>query len=311
MRTVLAFAIALLANSAIADSWQQRAAAFRANAEAERKKLGLDSTQARSSFPTPEVRFGVAGNSACPGETSTVFIEGKLAPGTLVGTSNANVTILKEEFGPKGWRGTVAVKPETALGTVGFDVIAPVSGITSHVDLRIGCAREWVFTLASGEQLVLKVVDGTRESPGEWRKAGKVLGARAFEVGIYGEHLSLAQRDTEEERAKQKEVSERSSGAEARASAERQGEIARNLQGCMALPPQQMAPCMQRYSQEMQTIAEKQNAVVQAATQAAMPTVGCRQLIGTIEGKKAKGNAQGCVGASSPYAQVAFTGTQR
>ena len=100
-------AVVLVASLAHAEPWEQRVNAFRAKATAERKRLGLDAEKAKKAYPTPEVRFGVAPNAsvvACPGETSTVFLHGKLAPGTLVGAISPEVQIVKEQYDKSGVR---------------------------------------------------------------------------------------------------------------------------------------------------------------------------------------------------------------
>ena len=71
----------LAAHAAFADAWTPRAAAFREKQAAERKRLGLDGAKTARAYPTPEVFFG--SSWACPGETSTVLLEGKLQPGSM------------------------------------------------------------------------------------------------------------------------------------------------------------------------------------------------------------------------------------
>jgi hypothetical protein len=182
-----------------------------------------------------------------------------------------------------------------------------VSGITSTVELRVGCAREWVLDVATGERLVLKVVDGVSRVPGEWFRGKSSLGQREFSLSANGTEFYLGQQDSAEERERKRQAQEAYSGDKAKAAALRQQALAKEMMACSKLPPAKMAPCMQQYAAELQEMNKTQQALVQSAQAAATPTVGCATLQGTIEGKKLSGQAQGCAGKEA-YDQVPCTG---
>jgi hypothetical protein len=312
MKKAIALAALVSATTGLAEGWTPRASAFQAKQTEERKRLGLDSVKAAKQYPTPEVRFGpaAAGSGAsswlCPGKPNLIVLEGKLAPGTLVGTRTEGVEIVKDEFTPKGWQGTFNVKPGTR-GPARIEFIAPVSGITSTLDVVIGCPVEWVIDLKNGEKLTLKVLAGESYVPGEWSKGGKVVDSHSFELSSDGKTFMLNQKQTAEDR-------ERSKKAEAtfkeKSSTDRQSELAQKMQECATLPTAQMGPCMQKYSAELQQLMGGTQAALKDVAAAAAPKVGCMQLQGTIEGKKLKGNGNTCAGAQN-FAQMPFTGEIR
>lgn len=302
MRMTLAI-VALVTTTALADpGWSDRAATFRARAAAERKRLKLDQDQAKKSYPTPEVRFG--GGAACPGEQSVVTIDGHFPPGTAVGTSSPFVDIVKEELSPTRWTGTVKVKSgatESAL----FEVISPVSGISATVTLHLGCAREWVIDVKSGERLVVKVVDGVDVASGEWFKGPTSLGKRDFDVSVGVPNVALKQRASAEELAR-REASENQ--AHTSSAAERQQKLATQMQACTKLPPAQMGPCMQKYTAELQQLVSEQQATLEASQKSMAPSVGCAELQGTLEGKALSGQAVMCAGHANAWEPTPFTG---
>ncbi len=282
--------------------------AFQARQAAERKRLGLDAEKAKKAYPTPEVRFGAAASWICPGEaTTTVLLEGKLAPGTLVGTANESVEIVKEELTAKGWQGTFKIKPGTR-GPVTLEVIAPVSGISSNLELPIGCPREWVIDVKDGDRLVLKVLEGESRAPGEWFRAGKSIDVHAFQLATDGKTtFTLMQEESAEDRERIQKAQEPLTN---KAMADRQHKLTNDMQGCTNLPPAQMAPCIQKYSGELQEMMSAQQGAVEKAQQAAGPKAGCLQLQGTISGKKLAGTGMNCVG-KDPDASPPFTGAIR
>lgn len=291
MNKALALVTAVVATTGLAEGWNPRVSAFQAHAAAERKRLGLDAEKAKKQYPTPEVRFGAGASWACPGETTTILLEGKLAPGTLVGTASDSAEIVREELTPRGWQGTFKVKRGTKEPIV-LQLIAPVSGINSTLELPVGCPHDWVIDLKEGDHLVLKVVDGESRVSGEWSRAGKPVDTRAFELATDGKaSFSLSQQDTAEDRERAKKAQAPLNSKE---TAERQQKLTTAMQGCTSLPPAQMGPCMQKYSAELQEMIAGQQGAIQAAQAAAAPKVGCAQLIGTIEGRKLKGTGSNC-----------------
>jgi hypothetical protein len=304
MHKALVLATAVLATTSFADAWSPRATAFQAKAAAERKRLGLDPEKAKLQYPTPEVRFGAGAQWACPGQTITILLEGKLAPGTLVGSTSDAAEIVKEELTPKGWQGTIKVKPGTK-DPILLQLIAPVSGINSTIELPVGCPHEWVIDLKEGDELVLKVVDTESRASGEWFRGGKSVDTRAFQLSTDGKtNFSLAQQETAEDRERVKAAQ---APLNSKDSAARQQKLTAEMQACTALPPQQMGPCMQKHSAELQEMIAAQQGAVQNAQAAAAPKVGCVQLTGTIEGKKLKGTGMNCA-SKNPYDQQPFTG---
>ncbi len=304
-------AVVLVASLAHAEPWEQRVNAFRAKATAERKRLGLDAEKAKKAYPTPEVRFGVAPNAsvvACPGETSTVFLHGKLAPGTLVGAISPEVQIVKEQFTPDGWLGTISVQAGAPAGSALFEVIAPVSGISNTVALKIGCARQWVIDLSSGERLVLQVVDGESRASGEWRRGSTVLGTRAFSVSMGGEQFSLTQEESAEEIERKTKATQQLSGAGSKDEAGKQQAMMVAMQQCATLPPAQMGACMQKYTGDLQAMMARQQEGLKAMDD--VVTSGCQQLTGTLKDKKLAGQASGCAGQKLGAA-VKFKGEAR
>lgn len=303
MTKALALTIVVVATASLAEGWGPRASAFQKQQEAERKRLGLDLGKAKKTYPTPEVTFGEAAGWACPGETTTILLEGKLSPGTLVGTSAAGVEIVKEEFTPKGWLGTFAVKPGTK-GPVRLEFIAPVSGIRSDLELPLGCPQEWVFDLKGGDRLVLKVVDGENNARGEWFKGGKSVETRGFNVMTDGKTLNVGQRESAEDKERARKAQE---PLKAKGLVERQTELTTKMQGCTSMPTAQMGACMQKYSTELQQLMAEQQGAMQSAQAAAAPKVGCLQLQGTIEAKKLKGTGSYCA-EKQGFDAVPFTG---
>lgn len=304
--TRLALLFVVFAAAAVfADGWAPRSATFRQKQAAERKRLGLDEEKAAKAYPTPEVFFGASW--ACPGETSTVLLQGKLQPGTLVGTPSQSVEIVKEELTPRGWQATVKVKPGTK-DRVTLQVIAPVSGITNTIDLPIGCPHVWVLELQSGDRLQLQVVEGEGRAPGEWSRGGKPVESRTFSLSTDGKLFTLSEQETAEDRERVKRAQEAVNSNDVAA---RQQELTQKMQACSTLPMQQMGPCIQQYSGELQKVmAATQSAAAQS--QAAMaPRAGCRNLSGTIAGTKLTGNGNTCANTKGTYEQVPFTGVIR
>lgn len=303
MKKVLVFASLVVASTGLAEGWTPRVSAFHQKQAEERKRLGLDSAKAKKAYPTPEVHFGGATSWACPGETTTLLLEGKVSPGTLVGTSSDGVEIVKEEITSKGWQATLKVKPGTR-GPVTLQLIAPVSGITSSLELPIGCPHEWVIDLKNGETVVLKVIDGESRAPGEWFRAKKSVDTATFQLIGDGKSFTLGQQETSEDRERVKKAQEPLTGA---ALNNRQHELTEKMQACAQMPSTQMASCIQKYSTELQELMGMQQAAVETAQTAAAPKVGCLQLQGTIEGKKLKGTGTNCA-ARQPYDAMPFTG---
>ena len=294
--------LVLVASAVHAEGWGPRAAAFREKQAAERKRLGLDEVKAAKAYPTPEVRFGATW--ACPGETSTVLLEGKLAPGSLVGTGSQDVEIVKEQLTARGWEGTVKVKPGTKNG-VSLEVIAPVSGISDSVELPIGCPHQWVIDLKNGDRLQLLVVDGETRAPGEWFRQNKSVQTCTFSLAADGKTLNATQQETAEDRERVKKAQAPIAGKDA---ALKQQDIAMKMQACSTLPPAQMGACLQKYQAEIQAMVTAQQGAMQQTQAAMAPRAGCRQLVGTIEGKKLKGKGSNCADAKTPYDELPFTG---
>lgn len=304
MSKALVLVTAVVATTGFTEGWSPRATAFQAKAAAERKRLGLDAEKAKKQYPTPEVRFGGGSSWACPGQTTTILLEGKLAPGTLVGTASDSAEILKEEFTPQGWQGTFKVKPG-ARDPILLQLIAPVSGINSTIELPVGCPHEWVIDLKEGDHLVLNVVDGESRASGTWSRGGKPVDTRAFQLATDGKtSFSLAQQDSAEDRERVKKAQAPLTNKQ---TAERQQKLTANMQACTSLPAAQMAPCMQKYSAELQEMMTAQQGALQTAQAAAAPKVGCVQLVGSIEGKKLKGTGSSCA-TKTPYEEQPFTG---
>lgn len=306
MKNVLALFVLVTATHTLADSWSAKGSAYQAKQAEERKRLGLDSNKAKSKYPTPEVHFGVGGGMAawvCPGTPTQILLEGKIAPGSLVNPMSDDVTVVKEEFTPKGWLATLNVKP-SAKGRISLQVIAPVSGITSTIELPVGCPHEWVIDLKNGDRAVIKVIDGESHASGEWFRKEKLVESRNFEISNDGKNFSIVQKESEEDRERVKAAQAPMNNKDMQA---RQAEVTEKMQSCATLPPAQMAPCIQKYSGQLQEVMAAQNGAMQQAQSAMAPKVGCMQLTGTIEGKKLKGNGMNCTGPES-YEQVPFTG---
>lgn len=302
MNKLLGLVCVVAASAVFAEGWGPRSAAFREKQAAERKRLGLDEVKAAKAYPTPEVRFGAAW--ACPGETSTLLLEGKLLPGTLVGTSSPNVEIVKEELTPRGWQGTVKVKPGTKDG-VYLQVIAPVSGITNSIELPLGCPHQWIIDLKNGDRLQLLVVDNESRAPGEWFHENKSVETCTIALVTDGKSFTTNQQESAEQRERVKKAQEPLNSKEAAA---KQKDIAAKMQTCITLPAQQMSACMQKYQGEIQAMVQAQQGAIEQTQAAMAPKAGCQQLVGTIEGKKLKGKGTVCAGAKTPYDEVPFTG---
>jgi hypothetical protein len=306
MKNALAALLVLTSSThTFADSWSPKASAFQARQAEERKKLGLDPEKAKKKYPTPEVHFGSGPSMAswvCPGQQTTVLLEGKLAPGTLVGPMSDSVQVVKEELTPKGWLATLTVKPGVR-GPLTLQLIASVSGITSTIELPVGCPEEWVIELKNGDRAVLKVIDRGGVAPGDWFRKEKAIESRRFTVSSDGKTFSLGAVESAEDREREKAASPSND----KDLAARQAAVTEKMQGCATMPPAQMAGCIQKYSDELQAVMSAQTGAMQKAQEAAAPKVGCVQMTGTIEGKKLKGNGMGCAGPN-PYDQMPLTG---
>jgi hypothetical protein len=161
--------------------------------------------------------------------------------------------------------------------------------------------------MATGQRLVLKVVDGMERVPGEWFRGKASLGQREFTLSNNGKEFYLSQQDSAEERERKRQLQEAFSGDKARSTAQRQQALAQEMMSCSKLPPAKMGPCMQQYAAELQELNKAQQVAIQGAQAAALPSLGCATLQGTVDGKKLSGQALGCAGKEA-YEQVPFTG---
>lgn len=304
---VVFFVVLSFALPAVAAGWDEKVIAFRKRALAERKKLGLDRDEKAlaAKYPTPEVTFGEGGADArvvlCPGgEPKSVTVSGKLQAGSLVVIRSDDVEILREQMTPNGWQATVRARKEALPGSVGIDVIAPVSAAMSRTNgLFIGCDHTWTFEVA-GDTLVVKTHferDSEVKASGEWKRGGKPLGTVPLRVSIGANTLVLEQEQSEEDVQKQLEALDAVLKSPEMKSIDTRSEAAmKKMEACSKLPPDKMAPCFAAPRKELEELAKERDALLAKAEMKSGPAFGCRRLDVVAKGGKLEGEAQGCAG---------------
>ncbi len=291
---------------AAAAGYQARLDAFRKEAAAQRKKLGLEKDQAKlyAAYPTPEVTFAEdAAGTVCPGKRATVKLPGKFVPGTLFVLKSDDVAVVKEQLTSTEWTAEVEVKPVVAPGEVDVEVVTPVSTAYSSTRLLIiGCTHEWTLNLSSGETLTVRTTwpkDGSTDvtTDGAWTKAGKALGKVQVRVRGASRYFTFERvADAAEQAAQANAFGAALKSPEMKALDARFAKVQEKLTACGKQPPAQMGACMKGPGDEMTAISKEKEALFRKAQSAGAPTFGCDALHVDVSGGQLRGDAEKCPG---------------
>ncbi len=277
-------AVSLLAITSAAQGWQKRADDFRVKVTDERKKLGLD--KKAQVFPTPEVKFlgqaledGTLG-VICPGEALTVSLDG-VPPKSLVTANIDDVEISKESWAGSKWTGTLTAKKTAAPRTFSLVAVYATSGREAWSSAYlVGCKRTLTLTV-DGATLTLPLdVRGHRQSvAGEWKKGGKVLGPRTYEVSLSESGVRLsASLDAADMERMQKAMQVGMTSPKMVALNKRFEEAMKKIEACAKKPPAAMGPCMQAVQPETDKIGAEREALNAELELSYAPLYGCNTL---------------------------------
>lgn len=288
---VPAFVLTLLvAVPALASEWEQRLDAFSTKTLAERKKLGLDRLppeQARQRFPTPEVHFeGPPATEGgviviCPGEAKPLALAGTLPVGAFVTPTTDDVQVSKEKGTAGHWSGLLTAKKASAPHTFSVRAAIPLSSQTTDAwGLVIGCRFTLVLTVEDSTLTIKADIKGqTQPVTGEWKKGGKPLGTKSYELALEGTGFNLQVQLTDEEVQRRTDIFiEGMKSPKAVALTERSQKILEKMGQCSSLPSDKMAACYAGPQAEMEKLSKDQEALNAAFDVESSPRFGCDQL---------------------------------
>jgi len=303
----------VLAAPAVGGDWQKRQSDFYTKASAERKQLGLDAKSLKTKYPTPEVTFsgiGSGGGAAascvalCPGKTGKFMVKGKLPQGSLVVVQSNDVEVVEEKQTASGWEATVKARPDAPPEVLGVSAISAVSAIQVSVPgLEIGCEHTFTFEVA-GDTMVLKVTFpcGKEETTasGEWRRAGKVLGAYTYQVRRGSHSLSLHRQASQQEAMAQGQgMMDLMQSKEWKAIDTRFNAVMAKMTACTKGPQSQMSACMQALQPEMDSINKQREALTLEHEKKGSLAFGCAELDVQANAGQLKGQATQCAGRAN------------
>lgn len=305
--------LAMLPATALADDWQKRQSEFYEKSTAERQKLGLDQSAAKSKYPTPEVTFSMAGSpggsaarcvAVCPGKTAKVALNGKLPPNSLVLVESDDFEVVQEGQTARGWEGTVKAKADAPPRMVRLTATSPVSAIrVSQGGLEIGCQHTLTFDVA-GETMGMKLAFpcGQQRTPatGEWRRGGKVLGSYTYEVQRGDGSLNLSRQTSQEEAMAQGQgmidlmSSKEMKDIDARFNVEME-----KVTACSKGPMEKMQACMEAVQPRIEKLNKEREKLMLDSQKKGSLAFGCATLDVQARGGSLKGEAQQCSGRAN------------
>jgi len=301
-RTGFRFAVvAIVAVAAVAavragsPAWEQRLEAYRSEQWKVRSQSKESAEILDQKYGTPEVTFAEP-RCAAPGETATVTLPGKLAPGSLVVVESDAVKVASEKLGAKGWEAKVAVPADSPPGPIHATVVAPVTTRQVAGPLLSVCGK-YELALALEGGLALRVAPSGDAHVATWTRPPATTSLRQgpAKVEAHG-HGSLSV-----------ELAEDPAAMQARAQAVMGGEEMAILQESQTAcdpkgPIEKFLACMQGYQKKAE--AARQKRLDRAAKE--VPPCGRGNL--ELAGGKVTGWFKRC---DEDLPEVAVTGTYR
>ncbi|MBM4778563.1 MAG: hypothetical protein GQE15_12745 [Archangiaceae bacterium] len=307
------FALCVVASSSVfaESAWEKKLAEARAQAAAQRQKLGLKND---TKLPTPELDFSQPPPEATggtfvlgPGSKRDVALKGtNLPPGSVFIVASDDVGVSGEKSGANGsWSATFSAKPN-ALPRA-FEVRAVQAGSGREVSLgRFLLGGKHTLVVDTGDTKLTVKLDfsGGRtstEAPGEWSKGGKSLGSWQYTVSLGEGGLDLTRIATAEEGQAQLTASMASlDSPERKALNARLEKATKKMEPCGKLPPAKMGPCFAAVQPEMDAINVEMKKLNDQADLAGAPKVGCNSLsLNFTPAGVVDGDAQRCPGKKS------------
>jgi hypothetical protein len=307
---------------------QNRLEAFRQKAQKERQALGLDKKALFAKYPTPEVKLVTAGGSSAPGGELpavpvggelTLTATGRFVPGSLPSMDCQGAVVVSEKVTESRVEAKVKVSSAALPEQCDLRIISPVSlASAKRPAFRVVGNYQWELTLANGMKARMR----TAAQPGtvlitgtsEWfDKGGKSLGTREVKLDrTYDGYLVNVQRTEEEKAASNKALGESGKATRNKDNQAAAAEIQQKMKSeCLALPPDKMGPCIQKYTAEMQALATKVQTQAQAGQQkAASSSVGCESLTLAVNEGKVTGKGTACGAPGEVNVTGSFTVTK-
>lgn len=300
---------------------QRRLAEFQQKAAKERKAQGLENDRAKlfAKYPTPEVTLVSAGGgssgSSSPngssgklptvqaGTETTLTLTGRFVPGSLTHVDCAGAEVLSDKATEKSVEVRVRVAATTLPGDCDVRVLSPVSlAVAREPAFRVVGKHQWELQLANGTKARLSTssqptgpaITGTSE----WfDKGGKSLGTRQVNVDESSDGYRVNVQHTQEETAAASKALSAAHKEYTNEDTRKQMKEAQlKIQNeCMKLKPDQMGPCVKKYTAQMNEISQKaQSKAQEAQQQVAASTVGCDFLSLQVSDGKVTGRGTNC-----------------
>lgn len=300
----------VVSSSVFAESaWEKKLSDFRAQAAAQRQKLGLKND---TKYPTPELDFAVAPGEAtngvvvvCPGQKVEVKLKTNLPAGSLFVATTDDITVSNEKLDKGVWAATLTAKANVAPKPFEVTGVQPGSGRQASLGrFLLGCKHTLVVDAADSKLSVqLDFTSGrtSTEAPGEWTKGGKSLGRWQYQVSLGQSGIDLTRVATAEEGQAQLTATMASLESPQRKALNTRLENAtKKMEPCGKLPPAKMGPCFAAVQPELDAINVEMKKLNDQAELAAAPKVGCSSLSLTFSATGAvDGDAQRCPGKMS------------
>ena len=294
-----ALALVLASSVALAQSSDKKLNEFANQVRAERKRLGLDKKNER--FPTPEVKF--AGTAAgdglsgvvCPDQGLVVNLDG-VPNKSLVLPRSDDLQVSKESWSGTRWTGTLTPRKGAAPQAFALDVVFATTGQqTSAGRFLLGCSYTLVFHVEDATFTTKVNLRASRQDvTGEWKKAGKAMGQRTYQLTVRERSLDLqAAPEAADQERLMKAMESMLSSPKMKALDARLTAVSKKMEACGKVAPEKMGACFAPHQVEMEKISAERAVLQAEADKASAPAVGCQQLDATIDGK---GEATGCAG---------------